>query len=122
MNLLYCYYNIAVTLINITNNCASFKVIKVYNLKKLKIINFLRICDKCVLRYDHHCPWLKNCIGIKNHRSFLIYLVLLNLSAGLVLIACLYCMFLSLKNSIQIKIFRLERRLWTNITIKYFLL
>lgn len=71
-------------------------------LLNLKSINY-RICDKCVMRYDHHCPWLRNCIGVKNHRSFLIYLILLNLASGLVLSACLYCnYFKSLLNFIKI--------------------
>ena len=23
------------------------------------------ICKKCVQVYDHHCPWINNCIGAK---------------------------------------------------------
>lgn len=34
------------------------------------------ICRKCVDRYDHHCPWINNCVGLKNHNSFLAYLIL----------------------------------------------
>lgn len=32
------------------------------------------ICKRCVERYDHHCPWINNCVGIQNHNIFLAYL------------------------------------------------
>ena len=35
------------------------------------------ICNRCVERYDHHCPWVNNCIGKTNHLYFYIHLVLL---------------------------------------------
>lgn len=31
-------------------------------------------CQHCVRRYDHHCPWIENCVGEKNHRWFVLYL------------------------------------------------
>ncbi|XP_012712868.2 palmitoyltransferase ZDHHC23 isoform X2 [Fundulus heteroclitus] len=34
-----------------------------------------RICGVCVLRLDHHCVWINNCVGQANHRSFLLTLV-----------------------------------------------
>ncbi|GMT33079.1 hypothetical protein PFISCL1PPCAC_24376, partial [Pristionchus fissidentatus] len=33
------------------------------------------ICDKCVVNFDHHCPWLNACVTRRNHREFLLFVL-----------------------------------------------
>uniref|UniRef100_F6UMH6 Palmitoyltransferase n=1 Tax=Ciona intestinalis TaxID=7719 RepID=F6UMH6_CIOIN len=32
-----------------------------------------RKCERCVLKMDHHCPWINNCCGHFNHTNFVLF-------------------------------------------------
>ena len=32
-------------------------------------------CNKCILKMDHHCPWVANCIGFNNYKYFMNMLI-----------------------------------------------
>ncbi|KAJ0963920.1 hypothetical protein J5N97_029042 [Dioscorea zingiberensis] len=48
-----------------------------------------RSCKMCVLDMDHHCPFIGNCVGAANHRSFIAFLIA-------VVVSCTYVVSMSI--------------------------
>jgi hypothetical protein len=40
-------------------------------------------CNRCVLRMDHHCPVIGNCVGLRNFRSFVALLLWAAISSSI---------------------------------------
>jgi len=44
------------------------------NMYKPDRAHYCRMLGRCVLKMDHFCPWLNNCIGFFNHKFFVLFI------------------------------------------------
>lgn len=51
-----------------------FRICEKCNLLKPDRAHHCSVCDACVLKMDHHCPWVNNCVSFTNYKFFVLFL------------------------------------------------
>jgi len=50
-----------------------------------------RICDRCVAQFDHHCPYIYNCVGLRNRGWFLLFTLSVAINCSITIFFACYC-------------------------------
>lgn len=59
------------------NVCVHCRIVKPIRSKHCQL------CGGCVMRMDHHCPWVNRCVAVSNHRSFFVIIISMLIAAAL---------------------------------------
>eukprot|EP00210_Caulerpa_lentillifera_P004870 g4648.t1 len=66
--------------------CVSCQTVKAPN------VHHCSVCNACIEEMDHHCPFIGNCVGRRNLRSFILFLIWTGFGAIYAMIVCVVLM------------------------------
>eukprot|EP01125_Pyxidicula_operculata_P019356 TRINITY_DN701_c0_g4_i1.p1 TRINITY_DN701_c0_g4~~TRINITY_DN701_c0_g4_i1.p1 ORF type:complete len:292 (+),score=32.36 TRINITY_DN701_c0_g4_i1:2-877(+) len=57
-----------------------------------------KICDCCVVGFDHHCTWVGNCVGQRNYKYFVFFIWSVLIADAYMMSVCSYQIFLEVSH------------------------
>ncbi|ODV97903.1 hypothetical protein PACTADRAFT_185777 [Pachysolen tannophilus NRRL Y-2460] len=87
------YFNIISLPGYLKNNSVEIKYCNTCHIWRLPRTSHCATCNSCIMFHDHHCMWLDNCVGQRNYRYFLNFLIFACISVIYLIITSFYHLF-----------------------------
>ena len=66
-----------------------YKICRTCNIIRPLRASHCNSCNNCIQRFDHHCPWIGTCVGLRNYSFFYLFIFIINITQFFNLSICI---------------------------------